>query len=263
MKLVKYQKKSTLSKAKSGEVKKQDKLQNKVLTTLQKKVKQLEKAPELKYLYSYLPWNQTDGQTTTGPALLGNMYYNGYIFDTCLNLSQGLDYQQRIGDVINIKYTSLKYTIGFPQPIIDNSGNLTVPYAGYTGAVRVCLVQDMDIINQNNTSQQIVPTINDIFNTEGYGNLGTLTGLNPDLRGRFKLLYSKIHILDGINKFIVHGGVNLRHNIKTTYNNPSNNVYSAGKNHIYMIAYTDSVYAEAGVGMPQMSYNVTHRFVDC
>lgn len=249
----------SIKKADNQATKKIDKTQNKVLMSLNKKVNMLVKRPELKYLYSYLPWNQTD-LGNTAPALVGNIYYNGYLFDSCLNLSQGTDYNQRIGDVIRIKFTNFKYTIGFPTPVIDTSGNLQTPYGGYTGAVRVCLIQDTDQLNDFSTTT--VPALQDIFNN-GYTNGGTLTPMNQLFKDRFKLLYSKVHLLDGINKFVVHGSVNLRHNIKVTYNGSTNTIQSAGKNHIYIVAFSDIVYQSPAITMPSMSYSCSHAFEDC
>lgn len=229
-------KSNPIKKAMWSAKKPEDKLQNKAIFSLQKQVKALKKAPEIKFFDNSIGVQYVDA-SSVGP----------YTYPWS-QIGQGIDYTERIGDSITPLYSHFKMILTCGQYEVTTGSSAYLVYSPSIFRIITFIYLEDQSISAPNLSQLLnTPTVD--------------SNRNPLYLKNFKIVHDRCYTMDSNNPTRI---INLRKRLtrKMRYNDPAYSGTTTNALYVYILS-NDLATAVAGDGiLPWIQYDHRLTFTD-
>nr|WAE42258.1 MAG: capsid protein [Cressdnaviricota sp.] len=216
---------TTIKKAVWKATKPEDKLQNQAIMQLQKQLKSLKKAPEIKFF-----------DNAISATVIGLTAAYTYPWS---QIGQGIDFTERIGDQLTPLHSSFK--------MILVAGNIEGSYiASITRVITFLYLEDQSLG---------APDLTRLLNTATVD-----SNRNPLYLNSFKVLHDKNYVLDTNNPMRI---IKMRKRLsrKMKFNDPDYSATTFNALYVYVLSTDSTSYTEGNIG-PNIAYDHRLTFTD-
>nr|WAE42274.1 MAG: capsid protein [Cressdnaviricota sp.] len=221
----------TIKKAMWKATRPEDKLQNQAIMSLQKQVKALKKAPEIKF------FDNAVNDTVIGASTPYNYPWS--------QVAQGIDYTERIGDQLTPLHSSFKMILGCGY-LQGDTGPPTF-FPSITRVITFLYLEDQSLG---------APDLSRLLNTATVD-----SNRNPLYLNSFKVLHDKCYVLDQNNPLRI---IRMRKRLsrKMKFNDPTYSATTFNALYVYILSSDSFAYSGDTDFAPIISYDHRLTFTD-